>query len=88
MFNRQDVEPGRVIKYYATVSSDLNLKTIGGMGEPARQIIAGVAGNVVIVNDADSTQVTVKLGANVPLTGYFREIKTSGTTASEVIVKW
>lgn len=81
VFQKHDDGPGLKTKSYATQTSDLDLKAIGGMGRGARQISASTGGSVNVVHEADGSEEDLTLVANEPILGFFLRLS-FGTRAS------
>jgi len=84
-----DIEPGDTMKYYATVSADINCLTARGVQKCARFLRVGVAGNLEIVDKSgyNGGPFPVAAGELIgPLN--IKTIIDAGTTAAELKVYW
>lgn len=71
MYRRFDDGPPIKLAAYDTTTSDVDLRTAGGMYKPARKIIAATGGTIYLVNESDRQGVEVELAQNVEVTGHF-----------------
>lgn len=81
------------VEPYASIASDTDLSaafaTITGRApKAARRIKCSAAGNIVVVFDGTGVQKTIPMAAGEELLGWFKEIKSSGTTAVPLKVSW